>query len=55
MLIGVAGLFDLRLLGFMKRIPIGVDRDFMPWALVGFAMNQAVAKWKSERSGKVEK
>jgi hypothetical protein len=39
LLIGVVGLFDLRLLGFMKRIPIGVVRDFMPWALVGFAMN----------------
>jgi hypothetical protein len=39
LLIGVAGLFDLRLLGFMKRVPIGVVKDFMPWALVGFTLN----------------
>jgi hypothetical protein len=39
LLIGVAGMFDLRLLGFMKRVPISVVRDFMPWALVGFALN----------------
>jgi len=41
LLVGVAGMFDLRLLGFMRRVPIGVVRDFMPWALVGFAMNLA--------------
>ena len=39
LLIGVVGMFDLRLLGFMKRVPISVVKDFMPWALVGFTLN----------------
>ena len=39
LLLGVAGMFDLRLLGFMKRVPISVVKEFMPWALVGFALN----------------
>ena len=39
LLLGVAGMFDLRLLGFMKRVPISVVKDFMPWALVGFTLN----------------
>src|SRR6185295_3648172 len=39
LLLGVAGMFDLRLLGFMKRVPIAVVKSFMPWALVGFSMN----------------
>lgn len=39
LLLGVAGMFDLRLLGFMKRVPISVVKEFMPWAVVGFSMN----------------
>lgn len=39
LLIGVAGMFDLRLLGFMKRVPIRSVMDFMPWAIVGFGVN----------------
>src|ERR1043165_3549808 len=39
LLLGVAGLFDLRLMGFMKRVPISVVKEFMPWALVGFSLN----------------
>jgi hypothetical protein len=39
LLIGVVGMFDLRLLGFMKRVPIGAAREFMPLALVGFTLN----------------
>ena len=39
LLIGVAGMFDLRLLGFMKRVPIGVVKELMPLALVGFTLN----------------
>jgi hypothetical protein len=39
LLLGVAGLFDLRLLGFMKRVSIGAVQEFMPWALVGFGVN----------------
>jgi hypothetical protein len=41
LLIGVAGLFDLRLLGFMKRVPIEAVHDFMPWAIAGFFVNLA--------------
>ena len=39
LLLGVVGLFDLRLMGFMKRVPISVVKDFMPWALAGFSLN----------------
>jgi hypothetical protein len=39
LLLGVAGMFDLRLLGFMKRVPISVVKEFMPLALAGFAVN----------------
>jgi len=39
LLLGVAGMFDLRLMGMMKRVPISVVADFMPWAVVGFAIN----------------
>jgi hypothetical protein len=39
LLLGVAGMFDLRLLGFMKRVPISVVKDFMPFALIGFTLN----------------
>ena len=39
LLIGATGFFDLRLLGFMKRVPLTVARQFMPLALCGFALN----------------
>jgi hypothetical protein len=39
LLLGVAGMFDLRLLGFMKRVSIAAVQEFMPWALVGFVVN----------------
>lgn len=39
LLIGGAGYFDLRLLGFMKRVPVPAAKAFMPWAISGFAMN----------------
>jgi hypothetical protein len=38
LLVGVAGLFDLRLLGFMKRVPISAAWTLMPWAKAGFAL-----------------
>jgi hypothetical protein len=41
MVVGVAGFFDLRLLGFFNRVPISACREFMPWAMVGFALNLA--------------
>ena len=39
MVVGVAGFFDLRLLGFFNRVPISACKEFMPWAMVGFALN----------------
>lgn len=39
LLIGVAGFFDLRLMGFFRRVSIGAARDLMPVALTGFAIN----------------
>jgi hypothetical protein len=38
LLIGIAGFFDLRLLGFMKRVPISAAWTLMPWAKAGFAL-----------------
>ena len=39
LLLGVAGMFDLRLMGLMKRVPVGIVQQFMPWAVVGFSVN----------------
>ena len=39
LVIGAAGLFDLRLLGFMRSVPIRTVKRFIPWALVGFVIN----------------
>lgn len=39
LLLGVAGLFDLRLLGLMARVPIRAVQAFMPWAIAGFLVN----------------
>jgi hypothetical protein len=39
LLIGSAGLFDLRLMGFMRRVPVSAVRAFMPYAIVGFVTN----------------
>lgn len=39
LLMGSIGVFDLRLLGLMKRVPISAVREFVPWALAGFAIN----------------
>ena len=38
LLLGVAGFFDLRLLGFMPRVPISAAWTLMPWAKAGFAL-----------------
>src|SRR5262245_58055604 len=38
LLIGIAGFFDLRLLGFMKRVPISAAWTLMPWAKAGFGL-----------------
>ncbi len=39
LLIGAAGLLDLRLLGFMKTVPVWSIKRFIHWAMVGFAVN----------------
>jgi hypothetical protein len=39
MLIGGAGFFDLRLMGFVRHVPVSAVRAFMPAAITGFAIN----------------
>lgn len=39
MVIGIAGFFDLRLLGMFRHIPVSTCKQFMPWAMAGFALN----------------
>jgi hypothetical protein len=39
LLIGCVGAFDLRLLGVAKRVPIAAVHRFIPWGLLGFAIN----------------
>lgn len=39
LLIGVTGFFDLRLMGFFRRVAVSAAKDLMPLALVGFAIN----------------
>ena len=39
LLIGAVGSFDLRLLGVGRRIPIAAMHRFIPWGLLGFAIN----------------
>jgi hypothetical protein len=39
LLVGGAGVFDLRLLGFMKSIPVHTVHRFVPWAIGGFTLN----------------
>ena len=41
LLIGITGFFDLRLMGFFRRVSIAAARDLMPFALAGFAINVA--------------
>src|SRR3954468_676197 len=39
LIIGIVGFFDLRLIGFFRRIPVSAARELMPIAIVGFALN----------------
>ena len=41
LLIGITGFFDLRLMGFFRRVSIAAARDLRPLALAGFAINVA--------------
>jgi len=37
-LVGVVGFFDLRLLGFVRGVPIGAAWSLMPWGKAGFGL-----------------
>ena len=39
LVIGCAGVVDLRLLGFMRGVPVAVAMQLVPWAIAGFVMN----------------
>ena len=39
LVIGIAGFFDLRLMGFFRRVPVSAARDLMPLASAGFLLN----------------
>jgi hypothetical protein len=39
LLIGTVGLFDLRLLGLARRIPIAAMHRLVPWGVLGFTLN----------------
>ena len=39
MLVGVAGVIDLRLLGMAKGLPLGPLQRLMPWAALGFVIS----------------
>jgi len=39
MLIGVVGLLDLRVLGFMKGMPLAPLNRLLPWGIAGFVVN----------------
>jgi hypothetical protein len=41
LIVGVAGFFDLRLLGLFRRVPISAAFALMPWAKAGFALAAA--------------
>ena len=36
LLVGVVGMFDLRLLGFAKALPVAPLRRLLPWGVLGF-------------------
>lgn len=39
LVLGTAGLFDLRLMGFLKGVPVGAAKALMPFAALGFLLN----------------
>jgi hypothetical protein len=39
LLIGTVGILDLRMLGFVKQIPISPLHGLVPWAMAGFGIN----------------
>jgi hypothetical protein len=41
MLIGTVGILDLRIMGFVKQMPVAPLHQFVPWAMAGLAFNVA--------------
>ena len=39
LLVGIVGMFDLRVLGVGKGLPLGPLQRLMPWAILGFLVN----------------
>jgi hypothetical protein len=39
MLVGIIGMLDARLLGFLRRVPITALRALLPWGILGFVIN----------------
>ncbi|PYQ78297.1 MAG: hypothetical protein DMG01_11915, partial [Acidobacteria bacterium] len=39
LLMGVVSVFDLRMLGMAKGLPLGPLQRLMPWAILGFVIN----------------
>jgi hypothetical protein len=39
LLIGAAGFLDLRLMGFLKAVPLAAAMEFIPWAAIGLTIN----------------
>jgi hypothetical protein len=39
MLLGTVGVFNLRILGFLKRLPLAPLHRFLPWGITGFGIN----------------
>jgi hypothetical protein len=39
LVIGVAGAFDLRLMGFLRPVPVAALKRFLPWAVAGLTIN----------------
>jgi len=39
LLVGIIGPLDVRLLGFMKNVPVAALKALVPWAVAGFVLN----------------
>ena len=39
LLFGIIGLYDLRLIGFLKRLPLDALHRLIPWGVLGYGMN----------------
>jgi len=39
LVIGIVGFFDLRLMGFFKRVPVSAAHEFIPFGIGGVALN----------------